>query len=98
VPCECTTLLQLIDTDNKVLNKILVVFAALCTEVRYLQSEAKDKYYDTILYYGEGGMFTIVMYYMSGSLLKERNKGKFVCRYITCRRYIELNTDLDGEL
>ncbi|XP_021927247.1 WASH complex subunit 4 isoform X2 [Zootermopsis nevadensis] len=55
VPYERTTLLQLIDTDNKVLNKILVVFATLCAEVRYLQSEAKDKYYDIILFYGEGG-------------------------------------------
>ena len=55
-PFEHTTLLQLIDTDNKVLNKILVVFATLCAEVRYLQSEAKYKYYDTILFYGEGGM------------------------------------------
>ncbi|PNF21208.1 hypothetical protein B7P43_G05087, partial [Cryptotermes secundus] len=55
VPYEHTTLLQLIDTDNKVLNKILVVFATLCAEVRYLKSEAKNKYYDTILFYGEGG-------------------------------------------
>lgn len=54
-PYEHTTLLQLIDTDNKVLNKILVVFATLCAEVRYLKSEAKNKYYDTILFYGEGG-------------------------------------------
>jgi len=54
-PFEHTTLLQLIDTDNKVLNKILVVFATLCAEVRCLQSEAKYKYYDTILFYGEGG-------------------------------------------
>lgn len=61
VPYEHTTLLQLIDTDNKVLNKILVVFATLCAEVRYLQSEAKNKYYDTILFYGEGGMCTTVI-------------------------------------
>ncbi|GFG31853.1 hypothetical protein Cfor_02661 [Coptotermes formosanus] len=54
-PYEYTTLLQLIDTDNKVLNKILVVFATLCAEVRCLQSEAKYKYYDTVLFYGEGG-------------------------------------------
>lgn len=64
MPYERTTLLQLIDTDNKVLNKILVVFATLCAEVRYLQSEAKDKYYDIILFYGEGGTCTAVMYSM----------------------------------
>mgnify|MGYP000501145281 CR=1 FL=1 len=53
-PYEQTTLLQLIDTDNKVLNKILAVFATLCTEVRLLQIEAKTRFYDTILFYGEG--------------------------------------------
>ncbi|XP_069694005.1 WASH complex subunit 4 isoform X2 [Periplaneta americana] len=55
VPYERTTLLQLIDTDNKVLNKILVVFSTLCAEVRCLQAEAREKYYDTILFYAEGG-------------------------------------------
>lgn len=57
VPYEHTTLLQLIDTDNKVLNKILVVFATLCAEVKFLQAEAKDKYYDMFLFYGEGGTY-----------------------------------------
>lgn len=61
-PCEYTSLLRLIDTDNKVLNKILVVFATLCAEVRFLKSEAENKYYDTILFYGEGGMSTAIAY------------------------------------
>jgi hypothetical protein len=89
--------LQLIDTDNKVLNKILVVFATLCAEVRCLQCEAKDKYYDTILFYGEGGMFTNIMYSVSDGSLEEQTKEEFVCRFITCRRYIELNRNFwDG--
>ncbi|XP_066997256.2 WASH complex subunit 4 isoform X2 [Anabrus simplex] len=53
-PYEQTTLLQLIDTDNKVLNKVLTVFATLCAEAKYLEHEAKTRFYDTILFYGEG--------------------------------------------
>nr|CAD7441834.1 unnamed protein product [Timema bartmani] len=51
---EHTTILELINTDNKVLNKVLIVFSTLCAEVKFLVSEAKTKYFDMILFYGEG--------------------------------------------
>ncbi|XP_049805094.1 WASH complex subunit 4 [Schistocerca nitens] len=53
-PHENTSLLQIIDTDNKVLNKVVTVFASLCKEVRCLQADASDKYYNALLFYGEG--------------------------------------------
>jgi WASH complex subunit 7 len=77
MPYEQTTLLQLIDTDNKVLNKILVVFATLCAEVRCLQSEAKYKYYDTILFYGEGGTCLRLV-----QCVKQQNGQNFICTSI----------------
>nr|CAD7399771.1 unnamed protein product [Timema cristinae] len=51
---EHTTILELINTDNKVLNKVLIVFSTLCAEVKFLVSEVKTKYFDMILFYGEG--------------------------------------------
>lgn len=55
-PYEHSTLVQLIDTDNKILNKVLIAFAACCAEIRLLENEAKSKYYNAILFYAEGGM------------------------------------------
>ncbi|XP_063238126.1 WASH complex subunit 4 isoform X2 [Bacillus rossius redtenbacheri] len=51
---EHTTLLELISTDNKVLNKVLIVFASLCSETRRLRAEARTKYFNAVLFYGEG--------------------------------------------
>ncbi len=55
VPYEQTSLLQLIKTDNKVLNKVITVLAALCSEMSALKTEAENKFYPALLYYGEGG-------------------------------------------
>ncbi|XP_046405454.1 WASH complex subunit 4 [Ischnura elegans] len=57
LPHEQTTLLKLIDTDNKILNKVLTVLAALCIDVKKLQDEARSKYFGALLFYGEGGTF-----------------------------------------
>ncbi|KAG8233309.1 hypothetical protein J437_LFUL013779 [Ladona fulva] len=54
LPYEQTNLLKLIDTDNKILNKVLTALAALCVEVERLQLEARNKYYGALLFYGEG--------------------------------------------
>jgi len=54
-PCERTSLLQLINTDNKNLNKVLTVLTALCNEMELLWHEAEDRFYFALLYYGEGG-------------------------------------------
>ncbi|XP_063053067.1 WASH complex subunit 4 [Engraulis encrasicolus] len=54
VPHEQSSLLELIKTDNKVLNKVITVYAALCSEVKKLKYEAEHKFYNGLLYYGEG--------------------------------------------
>ena len=54
-----TTLLQLVKTDNKVLNKVLTVVAALCCEMRALKHEAETKFYNALLFYGEGGEYIL---------------------------------------
>lgn len=43
----------MIKTDNKVLNKIVTVFAALSTEVDFLIKEGENKYCWGLLLYGE---------------------------------------------
>uniref|UniRef100_A0A3Q2CBB9 WASH complex subunit 4 n=1 Tax=Cyprinodon variegatus TaxID=28743 RepID=A0A3Q2CBB9_CYPVA len=54
LPDEQTSLLELIKTDNKVLNKVITVYAALCSEVKKLKYEAETKFYNGLLFYGEG--------------------------------------------
>ena len=48
-------MLQLIQTDNKILKKILTVFTSLCCEIDALKHEAETKIFPCLLYYGEGG-------------------------------------------
>ncbi|XP_078530725.1 WASH complex subunit 4 isoform X1 [Lissotriton helveticus] len=54
VPYEQSSLLELIKTENKVLNKVITVFAALCCEIKKLKYEAETKFYSGLLFYGEG--------------------------------------------
>ncbi|KAM9807729.1 WASH complex subunit 4 [Neosynchiropus ocellatus] len=54
LPYEQCSLLELIKTDNKVLNKVITVYAALCCEVKKLKYEAETKFYNGLLFYGEG--------------------------------------------
>lgn len=51
---EKINLLELVETDNKILSKVLSVFTVLCSEVELLTKEARVSFYDSILYYGEG--------------------------------------------
>ncbi|XP_033098788.1 WASH complex subunit 4-like isoform X2 [Anneissia japonica] len=53
-PYEQTSLLELIKTDNKVFNKVITVFASLCCEMGVLKHEAETKYYNALMFYGEG--------------------------------------------
>nr|XP_039256887.1 WASH complex subunit 4-like [Styela clava] len=53
-PHERTSLLDLINTENKVLNKIIIALSSLCLEVQHLEKEAKEEFYDALLFYGEG--------------------------------------------
>ena len=48
--------MQLINTDNRNFNKVIMVLCALCDEVEALQSEAERRFYHALLYYGEGGL------------------------------------------
>ncbi|XP_037306839.2 WASH complex subunit 4 isoform X2 [Pungitius pungitius] len=61
LPYEQSSLLELIKTDNKVLNKVITVYAALCSEVKKLKYEAETKFYNGLLYYGEGVSNTSVV-------------------------------------
>ncbi|XP_054885135.1 WASH complex subunit 4 isoform X1 [Poeciliopsis prolifica] len=61
LPYEQTSLLELIKTDNKVLNKVVTVYAALCGEVKKLKYEAETKFYNGLLFYGEGVCETSVL-------------------------------------
>ncbi|KAG9334957.1 hypothetical protein JZ751_006280 [Albula glossodonta] len=61
LPYEQSSLLELIKTENKVLNKVITVFAALCSEIKKLKYEAETKFYNGLLYYGEGVSDTSVV-------------------------------------
>ncbi|KAG0442672.1 hypothetical protein HPB47_015636 [Ixodes persulcatus] len=56
LPYEKTTLLELISTDNKILNKVITVLAALCVEAEHLCHEAKTRFHSALLFYGEGSL------------------------------------------
>lgn len=53
LPYERTTLFELINTENEVLNKVLTILAAMCCELKELKHEAKTKFYAPLLLYDE---------------------------------------------
>ncbi|KAI7811908.1 WASH complex subunit 4 [Triplophysa rosa] len=61
IPYDQSSLLELIKTENKVLNKVITVYAALCCEVKKLKYEAETKFYNGLVYYGEGVSDTSVV-------------------------------------
>eukprot|EP00005_Dracoamoeba_jomungandri_P006864 CAMPEP_0174266912 /NCGR_PEP_ID=MMETSP0439-20130205/31901_1 /TAXON_ID=0 /ORGANISM="Stereomyxa ramosa, Strain Chinc5" /LENGTH=1083 /DNA_ID=CAMNT_0015354161 /DNA_START=59 /DNA_END=3310 /DNA_ORIENTATION=+ len=52
-PYEQTKVINMIKTDNKLFNKIMLVFASLCVELRKLSQEAKNKFLPPFLLFGE---------------------------------------------
>eukprot|EP01094_Clydonella_sp_ATCC50884_P012957 TRINITY_DN2324_c0_g1_i2.p1 TRINITY_DN2324_c0_g1~~TRINITY_DN2324_c0_g1_i2.p1 ORF type:complete len:1145 (+),score=548.34 TRINITY_DN2324_c0_g1_i2:58-3435(+) len=54
-PYEQTNVLELLNTENKVFNKVILVFAALCKEAESLCDIAKDKFYGPFLCFGQDG-------------------------------------------
>ena len=54
LPEDQDGILGLISSDNRVLNKVLRVLAALCNEVLQLKHEAETNFYAPFLLYGEG--------------------------------------------
>lgn len=64
IPYEQGSLLQLIRTDNRVLNKIVTVFAALSSEIDFLVREGETKYSWGLMLYGEGKISTLSFIYV----------------------------------
>ena len=52
-PEERVDVNDLIRTDNDLLNRVVVVFAYLCDEVKYLEQTAEDTFYGPLLVFGE---------------------------------------------
>uniref|UniRef100_A0A1B0D0L9 WASH complex subunit 4 n=1 Tax=Phlebotomus papatasi TaxID=29031 RepID=A0A1B0D0L9_PHLPP len=50
--CEKVSLFQLVESDNKMLNKNIIVFTSLCDEIDYLNAEAESLQLN-LLYYDE---------------------------------------------
>lgn len=50
--CEKVSLFHLVESDNKMLNKNIIVFTSLCDEIDYLNAEAKSLQLN-LLYYDE---------------------------------------------
>lgn len=54
VPHENVPLIELVNTDNKMFNKVITILASLCLEMNLLKNEAETKLYNSLLFYGEG--------------------------------------------
>jgi len=52
---EQTSLIELVRTDNKLFNKIIMVFASLCLEIDQLKTQAKTKIIPVFLAFGCNG-------------------------------------------
>lgn len=50
---QLENILNLVNTDNVIYNKIIVIFTHLNKEINFIVNELKTKYYNLILYYGE---------------------------------------------
>lgn len=55
MPYEQTSILELIQSDNKIFKKVMTVLCALCCEIDSLKYEAENRFYPALLFYGEGG-------------------------------------------
>lgn len=51
---EDTDIVSLVDTENRILNKIVTVFATLCSEVQFLHETARKDFINSILFYADG--------------------------------------------
>ena len=67
-PAEQTNVLQLIRTDNKILNKVVTVIASICSEMDLLKVEGQTKFYNALTLYGEGGLLDSIDNFMKYQL------------------------------
>lgn len=94
LPYEQTSLLQLIKTDNKIFNKIITVLASLCSEMRSLKHEAESKFFNALIFYGEGGKWNWY-FYLSDSIIFYFSWDTYVILLTILQRlYITLNSNL----
>ncbi|XP_068215030.1 WASH complex subunit 4 [Palaemon carinicauda] len=54
MPNENTTLVQLLQCDNKIVNKVVLALSALCSEMSQLVNEARTDLYPAVVLYGSG--------------------------------------------
>ena len=59
IPYEQASLLELVNTDNRVMNKVITVLATLCCELQTLKYEAENKFFNGLLLYGEAGRIVV---------------------------------------
>ena len=78
-------MLQLVKTDNKILNKVVTVLAALCGELSALKHEAETKFYNALLFYGEGGQSCTKM---PCTLCYATHVVTAICRMDDVRKYL----------
>lgn len=53
-------MIDLVKTDNKVFNKVVIVFSSLCSELQSLKAEAATKFYAPLALYGERVIIIII--------------------------------------
>ena len=54
-PFEHLSLVRLVQSGNKVVNKVVLTFSALCLEASQLVKEARTNLYPPLMLYGNGG-------------------------------------------
>ena len=54
-PFENLSLVKLVQSGNKMVNKVVLTFSALCLEASQLVEEAQSKLYPPLMLYGNGG-------------------------------------------
>eukprot|EP01132_Coremiostelium_polycephalum_P005975 gene5975-7444_t len=52
-PFEQQDLIELIKTEHKILNKVMLVFSSLCNQVKILKETAEHKFYQPLTVFGE---------------------------------------------
>ncbi|XP_020600408.1 WASH complex subunit 4-like, partial [Orbicella faveolata] len=80
LPYEQSRLLELIKTDNKVFNKVVMVFASLCREMDQLKHEATTKFYTPLLLYEEAGGVAYWNYELNDQMKASSIMAKRTCR------------------
>lgn len=60
-PFEQTSLVHLVQSDNKLVNKVVLALSAVCYEMNQLVDEARSQLYPPLLLYGSGGKESLLL-------------------------------------